>query len=105
MRYAIVSIGGKQYKVQEGQELLVDHLEAEVGKKVKLDKVLFLRDEDKIEVGQPQVSGASIEASVVAQTKGPKIVVSKYKAKSRYRRKRGHRSFYTKLKVEKISGK
>ena len=103
MQYAIVSINGNQYKVQEGQELLVDRQDAEIGKKIKLDKVLLLRNEDKIEIGQPEVKGAAIEASVVAQVKGPKIVVAKYKAKSRYRRKRGHRSFYTKLKVEKIS--
>lgn len=103
MRYAIVSISGRQYKVQEGQELLVDRQDAEVGKKIKLDRVLLLRDEDKVEVGQPEISGASIEVSVVDQAKGPKIVVAKYKAKSRYRRKRGHRSLYTKIKVEKIS--
>lgn len=105
MRWAIVSINGMQYKVQEGQELLVDRLGTEVGEKLKFDKVLCFVDGNKIEIGQPEVSGASVEASVVAQTKGPKIVVSKYKAKSRYRRKLGHRSFYTKLKVEKISAK
>lgn len=104
MRYAVVLIGGRQYKVQEGQELLVDRQDVEVGKKMKFDKVLLLRDEEKVEVGQPEVSGASIEASVIVQTKGPKLVISKYKAKSRYRRKRGHRSFYTKLKIAKISG-
>ena len=103
MRYAIVSISGKQYKVQERQELLVPRQDTEIGEKVKFDKVLLLRDEDKVEVGQPEVSGALVEASVVAHPLGSKIVVAKYKAKSRYRRKRGHRSFYTKLKVEKIS--
>ncbi|MDO8503149.1 MAG: 50S ribosomal protein L21 [bacterium] len=105
MRYAIVSISGKQYKVEEGKALLVSRQDTEVGKKVKFDKVLLLRDEDKVEVGQPEVSGASVEATVTAHPLGPKIVVAKYKAKSRYRRKRGHRSFYTELKVEKISVK
>lgn len=104
MRYAIISISGRQHKVQEGQELLVDRQLSEVGKKIEFDKVLLLRDEDKVVVGQPEVKGASIEALVVTQVKGPKVMVTKYKAKSRYRRKRGHRSFYTKLRIEKISG-
>lgn len=102
MRYAIVTISGRQYKVQEGQELLVQRQNTEVGKKIKFDKVLLLRDEDKVEVGQPEVSGASIEALVVDQNKGPKIVVAKYKAKSRYRRKMGHRSQYTRIKIGEI---
>lgn len=103
MRWAIVSINGVQHKVQEGAELLAGHLDAEVGEKLKFDKVLLLVEGDKVEVGQPEVKDASIEASVVAQVKGPKVVVTKYKSKSRYRRKRGHRSFYTKLMVNKIS--
>ncbi len=100
MKYAVVDIAGKQYKIEEGQELIVDRLEAD-GKTV-FDKVLLVVDGDKAEVGSPEVSGAKIEAEVLENLKGEKIRVLKYKAKSRYRKVRGFRASQTKIKITKI---
>ncbi|TSC90459.1 MAG: large subunit ribosomal protein L21 [Microgenomates group bacterium Gr01-1014_5] len=100
MKYAVVDIAGKQYKIEEGQELIVDRLEAD-GKTV-FDKVLLVVDGDKAEVGSPEVSGAKVEAEVLENLKGEKIRVLKYKAKSRYRKVRGFRASQTKIKITKI---
>lgn len=100
MKYAVVDIAGKQYKIEEGQELIVDRLEAE-GKTV-FDKVLLVVDGDKAEIGSPEVSGAKVEAEVLENLKGEKIRVLKYKAKSRYRKVRGFRASQTKIKITKI---
>lgn len=100
MKYAVVDIAGKQYKIEEGQELIVDRLEAE-GKTV-FDKILLVVDGDKAEIGSPEVSGAKVEAEVLENLKGEKIRVLKYKAKSRYRKVRGFRASQTKIKITKI---
>jgi len=100
--YAIVKIGGSQYKVTEGDELEVDKIEGEKGKTVNLDEVLLLVDEE-IKIGEPLVKGAQIKAKIIEQFKGDKIRVATYKAKSRYRRVKGFRPLLTKIKIEKIT--
>ena len=100
--YAIVKIGGSQYKVTEGDELEVDKIEGEKGKAVNLDEVLLLVDEE-IKIGEPLVKGAQIKAKIIEQFKGDKIRVATYKAKSRYRRVKGFRPLLTKIKIEKIT--
>lgn len=102
-KYAVVKIGGSQYKISEGDLLEVDKLEGEKGKKLSLEEVLLLVDEKKVKIGQPKILGAKVQASIVDQIKGEKIRVATYKAKSRYRRVKGFRSLLTKLKIEKIS--
>lgn len=104
MKYAVIKIGGSQFKVAEGDELLVDKLEGEKGKMVELGEVLLLVDDKKVTIGQPLVGGVKIKAEILDQTKGKKIRVATYKAKSRYRRVKGHRRFLTKIKIEKIEG-
>jgi len=101
MQYAIVESGGKQYRAVPGETIEVDRLHKEVGEQVAL-KVLLLADGDEIAVGTPYVENATVQASVVAQFKAPKVIVFKYKPKERYRRKRGHRQQYTRLKIEAI---
>ncbi len=101
MQYAIVESGGKQYRAVPGETIEVDRLHKEVGDSVAL-KVLLLADDDNVTVGTPYVENATVQASVVAQVKAPKVIVFKYKPKERYRRKRGHRQQYTRLKVEAI---
>ncbi len=98
MKYAVVVLQGHQYKVTEGQEVLVDRL---VG--VIEPKILLVCDEAEVKVGNPTVSGAEVVFSLIGHEKGEKIDVFKYKSKSRYRKKTGFRAFLTKLKVEKIS--
>lgn len=99
--YAVVKTGGKQYRVQEGDVLFVEKLEAEVDSTVELTEVLAVGGET-LTIGTPMVEGAKVIAKVVAQGKAKKVIVFKYKRKKDYRRKNGHRQPYTKLIVEKI---
>ncbi len=101
--YAIIETGGKQYRVQEGDTLFVEKLDANQGDVVTIDSVLAVSKDGKLTVGNPVVDGAKVEAKVAEQGKGKKIIVFKYKPKKDYRKKQGHRQPYTKLVVEKIN--
>ena len=100
--YAIIESCGKQYKVAEGDVVFFEKLDAEEGKKVTFDKVILVSDDKNIEVGTPYVKGVKVEGKVVANGKGKKIVVYKYKAKKNYRRTQGHRQPYTKVEITSI---
>ena len=99
--FAIIQTGGKQYKVCEGDLLKVEKLELEVGSKVNFD-VLLTSDNGKIVAGNPVVKNVTCTAEVVAQGKGDKIVIYKYKAKKNYRRKAGHRQPFTQVRILEI---
>jgi len=101
--YAIVETGGKQFRVQEGDVVFVEKLNAEPETTVTLDKVLLVSKGDAINVGAPYVEGATVSAKVLAQGKAKKIIVFKFKPKKGYKRKQGHRQLYTKLQIEKIN--
>ncbi|SEC72581.1 50S ribosomal protein L21 [Paenibacillus sp. GP183] len=101
--YAIIETGGKQYKVQEGDVLFIEKLNAAEGDVVSFDRVLAVSKETGLVVGAPLVSGAAVSAKVERHGKGAKIIVYKYKAKKNYRKKQGHRQPYTKVVVEKIN--
>jgi len=101
--YAIIETGGKQYRVQEGDTLFVEKLEANEGDVVTIESVLAVSVDGKLTIGAPVVEGAKVEAKVLEQGKAKKIIVFKYKAKKDYRRKQGHRQRYTKLVIEKIN--
>lgn len=100
--YAIIETGGKQYKVTPGQTVVVERLEAAEGETVELDKVLLLAEGDKVTVGQPTVSGARVIATSKGEFKDKKIIVLKYKPKTRYRKKTGHRQWQTRLFIDRI---
>ena len=100
--YAVVETGGKQYKVSEGDVLCVERLTATEGEKVVLDKVLLFSDGESVKVGTPYIEGAKVEAEVVENGKGEKIVIFKFKSKKDYRKKQGHRQPYSMLKIESI---
>ena len=100
--YAIVETGGKQYKVNAGQVIEVERLAAQVGDKVKLDRVLMVGDGEDVRVGAPLVEGATVVATVMRQKKGRKVLVFRYVPKQRFRRKKGHRQDLTQLKIEEI---
>jgi len=100
--YAVIETGGKQYRVQEGDSLRVELLDAEVGSSVELDKVLMVSNGAEVKIGQPYVADAKVTLKVEEHGKGKKIVVFKFKAKKGYRKKQGHRQPYTKVTVEKI---
>lgn len=98
---AVITTGGKQYVVTEGQELKIEKLDLEVGKSIEF-KPLLIDDGKEAKVGTPTVSGAKVTATVLETARDKKISVIKYKPKSRYRRNVGHRQPYTKIKIEKI---
>ncbi len=100
--YAIVECGGRQYRAEEGHTLSVEKLPQEVGEQVDLNNVLLLSDGDHVRIGQPTVEGVTIKATVVEQYRGQKIFVWKYKPKKRYRRRQGHRQYYTRLRIDEI---
>ncbi|UOE93287.1 50S ribosomal protein L21 [Alkalihalobacillus sp. LMS39] len=101
--YAIIETGGKQVKVEEGQEIYIEKLDANEGDQVNFDKVLLVGGND-MKVGAPYVEGATVTAKVEKQGRAKKIIVYKMKAKKNYRRKQGHRQPYTKVVIEKING-
>ncbi|WP_426348957.1 50S ribosomal protein L21 [Alloiococcus sp. CFN-8] len=101
--YAVLTTGGKQYRVQEGDVIYVEKLNAEVDSTVEFTNILAVSKEDgQLVVGKPVVEGAKVVAKVEAQGRQKKIIVFKYKPKKDYRRKIGHRQSYTKLTIEKI---
>ena len=99
--YAIVATGGKQYKVSAGDKIRVEKLDAEVGSSLVLDQVLLV-SADEVTVGNPTVAGATVECTVADQGKEKKVIVYKYKPKTGYHKKNGHRQCYTELAVNKI---
>jgi large subunit ribosomal protein L21 len=101
--YAVIKTGGKQYRVTEGQKLRVEKLTGNAGDKVTFNEVLMLGG-DKLTIGQPMVKGARVEAEILGQDRGPKIVIFKFRRRKNYRRKQGHRQPYTQLKITGIAG-
>ena len=100
--YAIIKTGGKQYKVAEGSEVIIEKLDAAEGDSVTFEEVLAVGEGAEIKFGRPLVEGAKVTATVVKVGKGPKIRIFKYKHKTNYRRRQGHRQPFTKVKIEKI---
>ncbi len=100
--YAIIATGGKQYKVSEGDVIRIEKLDVEAGETVTFDQVLAVSD-GELKVGCPTVEGASVSATVEQQGKAKKVIVYKYKRKTGYHKKNGHRQLYTQVKIDKIN--
>lgn len=100
--YAIVRSGGRQYRVSVGDQLLVEKLPVQPGQEIMMDEVLLVASGDGAQIGTPLVNGARVRATVLAQEKGPKIRIFKYIPKERYRRRKGHRQTYTRLRIDEI---
>lgn len=101
--YAVVSSGGKQYRVEPGSTLIVERLAADAGASITFDRVLLVGDGEAITVGTPTVSGASVSGTVIGEELGPKIVIFKYKQKVKYRRRTGHRQHHTRVRIDGIT--
>ncbi len=101
--YAVIETGGKQYRVSPGDRVLVEKLPGEAGDTVVFDRVLLVVDNGNVQIGRPVVEGARVEGTIVRQTRGPKIIVFKYRPKKRYRRKQGHRQYYTEVQIDRIA--
>ena len=100
--YAIIATGGKQYKVSEGDIIMVEKLGVNAGDAVTFDQVLAVNN-GELSVGCPTVAGATVSGTVVKEGKGKKIIVYKYKRKTGYHKKNGHRQLYTQVKIDKIN--
>jgi len=100
--FAVIKTGGKQYKVEAGTKLKIEKLEVEEGSTVTFDEVLLLADGENVTIGKPVVKGASVTAKVAAQGRAKKIIVFKYKNKTRYSVKRGHRQHFTEVEITDI---
>ena len=101
--YAIIAAGGRQYRVSQGDVIYIDKVDQEDGSSVSFD-VLMIGDNGDVRVGNPLLEGAKVEGKVVAQVKGEKIIVYKYKSKKNYHRHNGHRQPYTKVEITGIQG-
>ena len=101
--YALVKTGGKQYRVSKDDTILVERISADEGAEVILDNVVMLGDGDKVTIGTPRVEGAAVSATVMRQTRGPKIIIFRRKRRKNHRRTQGHRQDLTLLKINAIA--
>ena len=100
--YAVISSGGKQYKVEQGGIVRVEKLSGEIGSPVSFDRVLMVSDGEKVQIGTPVLDKATVQGHIVEQGKAKKIIVFKYKRRKRYRRKQGHRQSFTAIQIDRI---
>ncbi|MFO7321007.1 MAG: 50S ribosomal protein L21 [Chloroflexota bacterium] len=101
--YAIIRTGNRQYRAEVGQTIDVERLPNEVNDTIEIRDVLLVSDDGKTVIGQPVVEGAVVKATVVDQYRADKVIVFKYRQRTNYRRKRGHRQYYTRLRIDDIS--
>lgn len=102
--YAIFADGGRQYRVEEGQELAVAFRDVPAGEKVSFDSVLAVGGGEKVKLGSPMVSGASVTAEVIGPENGPKINIRKLRRRKNFRKQTGHRAMYTRVRISSIAG-
>ena len=102
---AVIKTGGKQYLVSPGQKIKIEKLDAKEGREVTFKDVLLLEKGGKIEIGNPLVEGAKVAGKIISEGKGKKVIVFKFKAKTRYRVKRGHRQPFTEVEITKIESR
>ncbi|HHP7233035.1 MAG TPA: 50S ribosomal protein L21 [Desulfobacterales bacterium] len=101
--YAVVATGGKQYRVEEGDVVRIEKIPGEIGESVSFDRVLMISDGDNVTIGQPVVENAAVDGRIVEQDRAKKVLVFKYKRRKRFRRKQGHRQYYTAVRITGIN--
>lgn len=101
--YAIIEDGGRQFKVEEGQEIEFDYRDIPGGNPITFDRVLALRDDAGLKLGRPMLSGVTVSGEVVGPTQGPKLIVQKFRRRKTFRRRTGHRQLYTRVRITKIA--
>ena len=101
--YAVVSSGGKQYRVEAGSELTLERVPGDAGASITFDRVLLVGDGEAVTVGTPTVEGATVSGTVLGEALGPKLIVFKFKQKATYRRKNGHRQHLTRVRIDEIN--
>ncbi|MGQ0609023.1 MAG: 50S ribosomal protein L21 [Chloroflexota bacterium] len=101
--YAVVTTGGKQYRVEAGSELVMERLAADAGASVTFDRVLLVGDGEAVTIGTPTVDGASVSGTILGDELGPKLIIFKFKQKATYRRTRGHRQHLVRVRIDEIN--
>lgn len=102
--YAVIKTGGKQYRVEEGQTLRVEKLDAKAGDSIDFSDVLMVADGDDVKIGAPLIEGAKVKASVIEQGRAKKIEIIKFKRRKHHMKRQGHRQYYTAVKIDSIAG-
>ena len=102
--YAVITSGGKQYRVEQGDVLRIEKIDGEIGAPVSFDKILMFSDGENVRVGTPVLDDVSVQGRIIEQGRAKKIIVFKYKKRKRYRRKQGHRQSYTAIKIDALEG-
>jgi large subunit ribosomal protein L21 len=102
--YAVIRTGGKQYRVKQGDTFNVERLPGEMGEKITFGEVLALGEGETLKIGAPLVAGATVTASIVAQGRAAKVLVFKFKRRKNYQRKKGHRQYFTRIRIEALHG-
>ncbi|RLB43765.1 MAG: 50S ribosomal protein L21 [Deltaproteobacteria bacterium] len=100
--YAVIQTGGKQYRVEPGDQIHIEKIPGQSGQEVTFDKVLLASDGNEVKVGRPYVEGTKVVGRIIRQDKGRKIIVFKYKRRKNYKRKKGHRQHISLVKIERI---
>jgi len=101
--YAVIKTGGKQYRVSSGEKIKVEQIPADVGSQITLDQVLMVADGDKVSIGAPLVTGATVQATVVGHGRADKVHIFKMRRRKHYRKSGGHRQNYTEIQIDRIS--
>ena len=101
--FAVIETGGKQYPVQEGDTLDVELLKRDAGEQITFDRVLLVANDEDVQVGQPVVAGAAVNATVLGMSKGPKVISFKHSGRHTLRRRTGHRQKYTRVRIDGIA--
>ncbi len=98
-KFAVIETGGKQYKISPGEKIKIEKIEGEPGQEIEFDKVLLLKDKEDISLGTPYLEGLKIKGKILEQGREKKKIVFKYHSKTRYRKKKGHRQYFTKVEI------
>jgi len=101
--YAIIEDGGRQFKVEEGQEIEFDYRDVPGGNSITFDRVLAIRDQSGLQLGRPTLAGTTVSGEILGPTQGPKLIVQKFRRRKTYRRKTGHRQLFTRVRITKIA--
>jgi len=101
--YAVIKTGGKQYRVEEGATLAIERLEGDPGTKIFFDEVLLVGSESETKLGRPLIAGANVGATIVEQSRAKKVIVFKFRRRKNYKRKKGHRQYFTRVRIDSIA--
>lgn len=101
--YAVIKTGGKQYRVEEGDTLAIERLEGDTGTQVYFDEVLLVGSPTETRIGRPLIAGANVAATIVEQGRAKKVIIFKFRRRKNYKRKKGHRQYFTRVRIDSIA--